>query len=286
VPPAWESVWICPWANGHIQAVGTDDAGRRQYIYHPDWRRRRDKEKFDRVVEFGRALPRLRRRVTRDLHRDGLGKQRVTAAAVRLLDVGDFRVGNEEYAREHDTFGLATLRKRHVHIDDDRLSFAYSAKGSIDRTLTVRDKDLAALVGTLRRRRGGSDNLFAWKDGRQWIDLHSDDINDYIKDAIGSGYTAKDFRTWAGTVYAAMALAEIGPHEISPTKTKRAVAKAVKSVAESLGNTPAVSRSAYIDPRIIKHFNEGDATAGDHPTARQVAEKAVTELLDQDGVTP
>jgi DNA topoisomerase I len=267
IPPAWNDVRICPWPNGHIQAAGTDDAGRRQYMYHEDWRLERDKEKFERAVDFGRELPRLRRRVTKDLRQEGFPKSRVVAAAVRLLDLGDFRVGNEEYAKEHETFGLVTLRKHHVHVHGDEIAFAYSAKGSIDRSLKVRNHDVAEVVSALRRRRGGSDNLFAWKHGRRWVDIHSDDVNEYI-------------RTWAGTVYAAMALAEIGTREISPTKMKRAVAGAVKVVAQSLGNTPAVSRSAYIDPRILEHFGAGEATAGEQPKARRMAEKAVAELLD------
>jgi DNA topoisomerase-1 len=242
IPPAWQDVWICPEPTGHIQAVGTDGAGRRQYLYHADWRLQRDKKKFERSVEFGRELPRLRRRVTKDLRQEGFGKARVVAGAVRLLDLGDFRVGNEEYAKEHETFGLVTLRKRHVRVHGDEITFDYSAKGSIDRTITVRNRDAAELIGALRRRRGGSDNLFAWKHGRRWVDIHSDDVNEYIKATIGSAHTAKDFRTWAGTVYAAMALAEIGSEEISPTKMKRAVAGAVKTVAQSLPDHRAFRR--------------------------------------------
>jgi DNA topoisomerase IB len=262
VPPAWSEVWICPWPNGHIQAVGTDVAGRRQYRYHDQWRVDRDQEKFDRTVDFAAALPKLRAQVARDLAKDGLGRRRVLAAIVRLLDVGLFRIGGEKYANEHETFGVASLRKEHVSIHDGAMVFAYKAKGSIERMVEVRDDAVGAVVATLRRRRTGGSNLFAYKQGRRWAEVNAHDVNDYIKEVAGDEFSAKDFRTWSGTVLAAAALAE--SEEVSePRVRRRAVAKAVTNVAEHLGNTPAVSRSAYIDPRVVDRFEEGE-TIGDY----------------------
>ena len=257
IPPAWTEVWICPWPNGHIQAVGTDAAGRRQYRYHDQWRLERDRAKFDRTVEFAAALPILRAQVNRDLAKEGLGRTRVLAAVVRLLDVGLFRIGGEEYADEHETFGVASLRKEHVRIRDGALVFAYAAKGSIERVVEIRDDQVRAVVTALRRRRTGGPNLFAYKRGRRWLEIHAHDVNDYIKDVVGGEFSAKDFRTWSGTVLAAAALAEYEPGS-DPRANRRAVTEAVAKVAEHLGNTPAVSRSAYIDPRVVDRFKEGE----------------------------
>ena len=257
VPPAWSEVWICPWPNGHIQAVGTDAAGRRQYRYHDQWRMNRDRAKFDRTVDFAEALPKLRTQVERDLARDGLGRPRVLAAVVRLLDVGLFRIGGEEYADEHETFGVASLHKEHVSIRDGAMVFAYQAKGSIERVVEVRDDSVREVVAALRRRRTGGPNLFVYKHGRRWIETHAHDVNDYIKDVAGAAFSAKDFRTWSGTVLAAAALAEYEP-VADPRARRRAVTEAVAKVADHLGNTPAVSRSAYIDPRVVDRFEEGE----------------------------
>lgn len=256
VPPAWVDVWICPWPNGHIQAVGTDAAGRRQYRYHDAWRARRDREKYARVEEFGRALPALRAKVRRDLASDGLQRERVVAAIVRLLDIGCFRVGGETYAEEHDTFGVASLRKDHVQVRHGLMCFCYPAKGSIERKLEVADDDVLEVVRALRRRRSG-ENLFAYKTGNSWANVTAQEVNDYIKAAAGEAFSAKDFRTWSGTVLAASALA--GKAEEAPGRPRRrAVAEAVSEVAARLGNTPTVCRSSYVDPRVIEHFEEGD----------------------------
>ncbi len=291
IPPAWVDVWICPWPNGHIQAVGTDAAGRRQYRYHDDWRVHRDREKFDRVLAFAAALPRLRRRVTSDLAATGLEKDRVLAAIVRLLDVGFFRIGGEEYAEEHETFGVASLRKEHVTIRGTVMAFDYPAKGSIERALEVRDPGARDVVSALRRRRSGGPNLFAYKAGRRWVAVHTDDVNSYIKAVIGEEYSAKDFRTWSATLLAAAALAgqEVAP--ASPTARRRAVAAAIAAVAEQLGNTPAVCRSAYVDPRVVDRFEAGETIADlltrlpavDHlseDARRRSVEQAVIELID------
>ena len=203
IPPAWEDVWICPHPNGHLQAVGTDDAGRRQYLYHDRWRERRDQEKFDRMLAFAGSLPQLRRRVARDLRLERMPRDRVLAGAVRLLDLGFFRMGSEEYAEENGSFGLATIRKNHVRVTDSAAEFDYTSKGGARRVLTVTDAELLPILRTLRRRRGGGAELLAYRDDRTWVDVRSTDVNGYIQDRTGGAYTAKDFRTWSGSLLAA-----------------------------------------------------------------------------------
>ncbi|HUG88247.1 MAG TPA: DNA topoisomerase IB [Actinomycetota bacterium] len=257
IPPAWEDVWICPEPNGHLQAVGTDAAGRRQYLYHEAWRRRRDRQKFDRILEFAERLPHLRKRVRRDLRLDGMPRERVLACAARLLDLGFFRIGSEEYAEGNGSYGLATLRKDHVRVSDSHAEFDYAAKGGARRVLEVSDPLVLPVLRTLRRRRNGGPELLAYRDRRTWLDLRSSDINDYIKEHVGEEHSAKDFRTWSGTLLAAVALA--ANDEVGTTKTsrKRQVSEAVKVVASFLGNTPAVCRASYIDPRLIDLFLSG-----------------------------
>ena len=299
VPPAWTEVWICPWPNGHIQAVGTDADGRRQYRYHDQWRIERDKEKFDRTVDFATGLPKIRARVRHDLAGDGLGRSRVLAAIVRLLDVGLFRVGGEEYAHEHETFGVASLRKDHVNIRKGTMVFTYEAKGSIERVVEIRDGPTREVVAALHRRRTGGPNLFAYKQGRRWVEIHAHDVNDYIKETLGNRFSAKDFRTWSGTVLAAAALAEAEPPSAS-RGSRRAVTKAVAKVAEHLGNTPAVSRSAYIDPRVVERFKEGETISDSlarppsleeldthlkhDGAAYRAVEEAVIDLVEEDAL--
>jgi DNA topoisomerase IB len=243
------------------------------------------------VVEFGRHLPSLRAAVTVDLAKSGLGKRRVVATAVRLLDIGLFRVGGEEYADEHETFGIATLRKEHVSLHDGQLVFEYPAKGSVARMVAVRDQEAATVVRRLRNRRGGSDCLLAWKDKGGWHDVRSTDINAYIKAEMGQDFSAKDFRTWSATVLAACTLAAMTEERRDRRMTSKAVAAATKEVAESLGNTPAVCRSSYIDPRIIDHFAAGETiTRRPNPTditlnqlsRRSVIEAEVLDLLSAD----
>jgi DNA topoisomerase IB len=250
-------VWICPDPNGHLQAVGTDAAGRRQYLYHPRWRERRDQEKFERMLEFAERLPALRRRVARDLGRGDLGRRHVLAAAVRLLDRGCFRIGTEPYAQRNGTFGLATIRRDHVRVRDDVIEFDYDGKGGARVTCEVRDAEAAEVVRRLRRRRGGGEELLAYREGRRWRDVRSEDVNDYIKEHAGDGYTAKDFRTWRATVLAAAGLAARGPVPPSQTGQRRAISSVVRDVAEHLGNTPAVARGSYVDPRIFDRFRSG-----------------------------
>jgi DNA topoisomerase I len=262
IPPAWEDVWICPYPLGHIQATGTDAAGRKQYRYHDLWRERRDREKFESMTSFARALPRLRRRVARDIAKAGMPRDKALACAVRLLDLGFFRIGSEDYAEENDTYGVATMQKRHVTVSGDTVVFDYEAKGNQRRLQSIDDADVAAVVRELKKRRGGGEELLAYKEGRRWVDVKSSDINEYVKEAAGADFSAKDFRTWSGTVLAAVALAVSAPAQGGSSSRKRAKTRAIKEVAHYLGNTPAVARSSYIDPRVFDRFDGGLTIAG------------------------
>ena len=265
IPPAWREVWICPYPMGHIQAVGIDAAGRKQYRYHDKWRERRDREKFDSMLDFARALPRLRAAVSEDLDGGGMGRDRVLAAAVRLLDRGFFRVGGEDYAAENETYGLATMQKSHVTVArDGTITFDYPAKGGKRRIQRFMDDDVCVIVKTLRRRRGGGPELLAYQRGRRWLDIRSEDVNEYVRQRSGGPFTAKDFRTWNATLLAAIALAVSGrvAAEGSDRARQRAVTRAVKEVADYLGNTPAVARASYIDPRLWDRFDEGLTIGG------------------------
>jgi DNA topoisomerase IB len=294
IPPAWKDVWICLDPSGHIQAVGTDDAGRRQYRYHALWRVLQDQDKHDRVLEFGTALPRLRHTVSLHLAGSGLTKERVLAGAVRLIDLGFFRPGGEEYATENGTFGVATIRREHVTSSHGQLVFSYPAKGSQQREQAVVDRDVHAIVCSLKRRRHGGEGLFAYWAGRRWHDVDAADINQYLRDNTGGEFTAKDFRTWHATVLAAVALAVSERAADSERGRKRAEVRAVKEVAGYLGNTPAVARASYIDPRVIELYERGitmapalrdlgkDAEFGEMATQGQ-AERAVIRLLTRPG---
>jgi DNA topoisomerase IB len=289
IPPAWEDVWICADAHGHIQAVGTDAAGRRQYRYHDLWRERRDQAKHDRVREFGVVLPHIREVIEHHLGTTGLTRDRVLGAAIRLIDLGFFRAGGQEYADENGTFGLATLRKEHVTIGRGEIAFEYSAKGSLLREQVVAEEHICVVVASLRRRRSGGDRLLAYRSGRHWHDVTAADINDYLRELSGGDYTAKDFRTWHATVLAAVGLAVSEAAE-SDTARKRAIVRVVHEVAAYLGNTPAVARASYIDPRVIERYQHGhtiaaalgdlgrDCDFGDLAT-RGRAESAVLKLL-------
>jgi DNA topoisomerase-1 len=290
IPPAWEDVWICPYAGGHIQATGIDAAGRKQYLYHPRWRERRDLQKFDDMVAFARALPRLRKRVDAELGGgDELTYNRVCACAVRLLDRGFFRVGGEDYAVRNESYGLATMKKRHVQLRDDVLLFDYPAKSGQRRVQAVIDSQVAEVVDLLKRRRGGGDELLAYKDARRWVDLRSTDINAWLKDATGKDISAKDFRTWGATVLAAVALAVSEDAPTTKAGRKRVVRRAVNEVAYYLGNTPTVARASYIDPRVLDRYRDGEvidhrlvaaAPDGDATAIQGPVEKAVLKLLD------
>src|SRR3954468_1494949 len=230
IPPAWEEVWICPFRMGHIQATGLDAAGRKQYLYHQKWRERQDRKKFDSMVRFAQALPDMRERVEKDLRGKGMTQTRVLAAAVRLLDRGFLRIGGESYAEDNDSYGLATMRKDHVTVaDNDAINFDFTGKSGIRHVRYVVDTPVAEIVRELKRRRGGGDELLAYRDeSGKWRDIKSPDIRAYVKETAGDEYTAKDFRTWAGTVLPAVTLAASEPRRReTKTGTKRMIALAV-----------------------------------------------------------
>jgi DNA topoisomerase IB len=301
IPPAWKDVWICPDACGHLQATGIDAAGRKQYLYHPQWRTRRDSEKFDEMISFAHALPKLREAVDADLtSTDRLTRDRVLACAVRLLDRGFFRIGSEQYTVQNESYGLATMRKEHVTLDPEMrgMKFDYVAKSGKRQIQGVVDPAAFDVVAALKRRRGGGPELLAYKNGRAWSDVRSPDINEYLKEATGDDFSAKDFRTWAATMLAAIALSVSGEVAATPTGRKRAVARAVKEVSHYLGNTPAVCRASYIDPRVIDRYNGGltiagvlgeiasTAEVGELPIHQPVVEHAVLDLLNEREASP
>lgn len=307
IPPAWRDVWICSDPQGHIQATGIDAAGRKQYRYHDAWRRRRDQAKFDAMVAFAQRLPALRRRVARDLAGPAgkLTERRVLACAVRLLDVGLFRIGGEDYAAQNETYGLTTLLRAHVTVERDGLLFDYPAKHGVRRVQRVEDADVRPVVAALKRRRGGGPELLAWRraDGgrARWADVRADDVNAYLKEAAGGDFTAKDFRTWNATALCAVALAAHAQEATSRTSRRRIVKAAIDEVATFLGNTPAVARGSYVDPRVIDRFAEGltvaaaltadreEPEAGEPVPEQSVSERvrrAVLDLLDGDEDAP
>jgi DNA topoisomerase I len=287
IPPAWRDVWICPDPLGHIQATGHDEAGRKQYRYHDRWDRRRATRKYAAMREFAAALPKLRRVVRRDIELEGMPRERALATAVRLLDLGFFRIGGEEYAETNESYGLATIRREHVHREGEEIVFDFPAKSNQRRIQAIGDAAAIAALETMRRRRGGPADLLAWREGRGWRDVRSGDINDYIQEAIGAEFSAKDFRTWSGTVLAAAALAgEEKP--VSDAAAKRTIAAAVKTVAAALGNTPPVCRRSYIDPRVFDRYRDGStievgrraAAAGTmSERTRQRIEREVLDLI-------
>jgi DNA topoisomerase IB len=286
IPPAWTDVWICPDDRGHLQAVGIDAAGRRQYRYHDDWRVRRDRQKFDRVLRFATKLPRMRREVKRALAVKAPTRERALAGAVRMLDLGAFRVGSETYAEANGSYGLATLRRTHVRVEGDEVRFDYVAKGGKRQLQRIRDADVARLTRSLLRREGGGTELLAYREGRSWRDLRSEDINAFLKELADEEISAKDFRTWHATVLTAVLLATAEEKLTSVTSRKRVVSRVVKEVAEVLGNTPAVCRASYIDPRVIDLFLDGETidlprTRGElsDDRFREAAEASVIALL-------
>jgi DNA topoisomerase I len=257
IPPAWKEVWICPDPFGHIQATGYDEAGRKQYLYHERWQQRQAERKFELVREFALKLPKLRRAVTADLRRQGMPRERALACAVRLLDLGFFRIGSEVYAEENESFGLATVRREHVTIKRGEVVFDFPAKSGQRRVQSIRDAAARRVLEAMYRRRSGPDDLLAYRAGGEWVDVRSDEINEYIHEKIGAEFTAKNFRTWHGTVLAAVALAGEEPPR-SEAAAKRAITRAVNQVSEALGNTPAVCRASYIDPRVLDRYRNGD----------------------------
>ncbi|MFC4533409.1 DNA topoisomerase IB [Sphaerisporangium dianthi] len=251
IPPAWREVWICRDADGHIQAVGTDTAGRRQYRYHDVWREEQDRAKFDRVCEMARRLPAFRERVGKDLGKRGLTRDRVLAAAARMLDIGFFRVGGESY----ESYGLATLRTEHVSCAGGMVTCAYPAKGGKPREVRLIDAEVCEVVSALHRD-GEDGELLRYQEGSVWVDVRSEDINAYLRETMDFEVTAKDFRTWHATVLAAVGLA-VSARARNRTGRKRAVSRVMNEVADYLGNTPAVARASYVDPRVVDAYDRG-----------------------------
>ncbi len=283
IPPAWTDVWISPDPNGHLQAVGTDDAGRRQYLYHPEYRRKQDASKHERVRELARRLPAVRAAVAEDLRGSGLTRRRVVAAALRMLDHGVFRTGGEEYAAQNGSQGVATLNRDDVRIRAGVLTFRFTAKGGQDREITLADPLLATVVAALRRSRPpGIERLLTYRAEDGWHEVHAADVNARFKQLAGDDYTVKDLRTWHATVLAAVTLGLPVPG--TATERQRTVRSALAEVAAELGNTPAVARGSYVDPRLLELFEQGTLPRVDgidlaDEADRSRAERAVVRLL-------
>ncbi|GGZ84235.1 DNA topoisomerase [Streptomyces echinoruber] len=292
IPPAWKDVWICPWPNGHLQAVGTDDAGRRQYLYHEEFRARQEQAKHEHVRQVAHALPELRAKVSADLAGRGLSRARVTACAVRLLGLGFFRIGSDRHTRQNETYGLTTMLREHVTCGRGEIAFCYPAKGGTELVRALVDEQAYAVVRALLRRRRGGDRLLAFWERGAWHDLHGADLNEALRRLAGTDITAKDFRTWHATVLAAVAVAvTTRDARATPAARRRQISRAVKEVSRYLGNTPAVCRASYIDPRVFELFEQGETIApvltrlGEHghfgrPATQGAVEAAVLELLE------
>lgn len=283
IPPAWHDVWICPWPHGHVQATGLDDAGRRQYLYHPQWRAQRDRRKHDEALLVGQRLPAARRRVRRDLAAEGMPRGKALALAFRLLDQAYLRVGGESYARANGSYGLATLRREHVRVlrDDGSavaVALCFPAKSGRLRETVVEDPRAAAVVATLMRRHEEGREFLAWHDDAGWHDVTSADIGADVRARLGECATPKVFRTWHATVLAAEGFARVGEAPSAERARRRAVRAVVDEVADALGNTPAVARASYIDPRVIEEWEHGRTIT---PTrSHAVAERRTLDLLD------
>jgi DNA topoisomerase-1 len=277
IPPAWERVWICPRADGHIQATGYDARGRKQYRYHAEWRRVRDETKYERLADFARRLPSVRRRIARDLAKRGLPREKVLATVVRLLETTLIRVGNTEYARENGSFGLTTLRNRHAEVTSGSVRFRFRGKSGRDHEVGLHDRQIARIVRQCQELPGQELLQYIDADGvAQPID--SSDVNAYLRDVAGDDVSAKDFRTWAGTVLAAMALSE-APREETKTGMTRQIVAAIRRVARRLGNTPAVCRSCYVHPLVLEAHVSGWSLG--RTSDLRAAERGVLALLEQ-----
>jgi DNA topoisomerase I len=286
IPPAWQDVWICPVPNGHIQAVGIDAAGRKQYLYHPQWRIKRDEMKFDRVLQVARRLHRTRASVLEHLALEGMPYERAAATAVRLLDLGYFRIGSDAYADDNGSFGLTTLERRHVKRSKGRLVFCFVGKSGVEHCIEIDDPLSIAAVETMRRRRSPDARLLAFQQGKRWSSLDAARVNEYLRTSTGGEMTAKDFRTWHATVLAAAALATSEEPGDTKVSRKRAIRAAMVEVSQYLGNTPAIARSSYVDPRVVDLYEDGitieTAVRRKHksPEERQAAlERAVLKML-------
>jgi len=273
IPPAWQDVWICPQANGHLQATGRDARGRKQYRYHPKWRTVRDEVKYERMINFGKALPQIRKEVDRALSLPGLPREKVLATIVYLLEATMIRIGNDEYARENKSYGLTTLRNRHVKIDGSEVEFRFRGKSGVHHDVKVHDKRLARIIQRTRDLPGQHLFEYVGDDGEPHT-VDSSDVNDYLRDITGEEYTAKDFRTWSGTVLAALALQEFEKVD-SEAQAKKNVVRAIESVAEKLGNTPSVCRKCYVHPAVLDAYMDGTMLEG----LRALAEEKLVEDL-------
>ncbi len=273
IPPAWQEVWICAQANGHLQATGRDAKGRKQYRYHAKWRNVRDEVKYERMINFGKALPQIRAEVDRALKLPGLPREKVLATIVYLLEATMMRVGNEEYARTNKSFGITTLRNRHVKVDGSDVEFRFRGKSGVYHKIHVHDRRLARIIRSSRDLPG--QELFQYVDGDgETHSIDSSDVNDYLRAITGEDYTAKDFRTWSGTVLAAMALQEFEKFD-SETQAKKNIVRAIESVAEKLGNTPSVCRKCYVHPAVLDAYLEGSVLEA----LRERTEQQLTEDL-------
>lgn len=278
IPPAWKKVWIAPRPNDHIQAVGVDAAGRRQYLYHTSWQQERAEEKFDRVLELSTRLPAFRTAVAKDLARKGLTRRRVLALALRLLDRGYFRAGGEQYAEEHESYGIATLLCEHATVRRDAVAFDFPAKSGVRRTVEIEDPEVVRAVRALNRRPDCNGRLLVCRNASGWVDLRSDDLNVRFKELVGDEYTVKDLRTWHGTVLAATAFVGADP-PVSQRVTKRVVSAVMKEVAKELGNTPAVARSSYVDPRVVRGYEQGLTIASATRRAERAREPEAAQAI-------
>ena len=255
IPPAWVDVWICPLDHGHLQVTGRDERRRKQHLYHPRWREIRDQTKYDRLMDFARALPGIRRQLKRDLARDGLCREKVLATVVRLLEVSLIRVGNDEYARDNKSYGLTTMKNRHAIVRGAKIKFQFRGKSGKEHVVEVEDRRVARIVRACQDLPG--QELFQYVDETgQRHDVGSGDVNDYLREISGRDFTAKDFRTWAGTISAACELQQLGPAKLE-TEARKNVVTAVKATAQNLGNTPSVCRKSYIHPAIIEAYLDG-----------------------------
>lgn len=298
IPPAWNEVWICPFPNGHIQATGIDQAGRRQYIYHSLWTTQRARDKDRRVLRLAKALPSARREAAVAIEADALGREQVLAASFRLLDLGLFRIGSEQYAKRYGTYGLATVRRDDVRVRGDSVLFEFTGKHGIQVSRRIVDPALAQILkGLLARKDDGNPELLAWREGRQWVDVRSSDINEYLKTLLAEDFTAKDFRSWHGSVLAAVALSLVSTgsqpwSSVTQTKRKQMIAHAAREVGHYLGNTPAVARSSYIHHGVVDNFYNGrviDASLLDEgavagsPATHGLVEEETLRLLARTG---
>ena len=288
IPPAWTDVWISPWTNGHLQATGRDVKGRKQSRYHPRWREVRDETKYERMSHFADALPTIRERVQHDLSLPGLPRKKVLATIVSLMEATLIRVGNEEYARENHSYGLTTMRNKHVEVHGSKITFTFQGKSRVHHTINLQDRRLAKIIERCEEIPGQELFHFLDHDGNAHT-IDSADVNEYLREISGEHFTAKDFRTWAGSVLACMTLKELGPYE-TVTQAKKNVVEAIKSVAERLGNTPSVCRKCYVHPAVLEAYLGGTSVAKakeqieeeieEHTTALKREELALLELLE------